>query len=148
MVCVDAIVPFTNSFFGGAMSLDFLKAVDPSIVVLAAAGAAGGLHRGILGTPKDGEKLGGRLVRIGISVLLGSITSLVFGPVMAPVIPAAIHAIPWAVFANVFIPETSAFAVGGFLAGLLGIGLSDFAITFTREFGRLLVERVKREDKP
>lgn len=125
------------------MSLDFFKGVDPSIIALAAAGALGGVHRWFLVNLKDDAPWPLKIVALGTTIASGIGTALLFGPLLAPLIPAAIHAIPFDSFHSVMIDAQTASGVGGFFAGLLGIGIAGWLIDFTGELRRLSIKRVK-----
>jgi len=120
------------------MTFEPFKGVDASTVMLAAAGAAGGLYRWIVLRPKLSDGL--------ISVASGAIAASIFGPILSPVIVTLVHAVQ--MLGAVAITEPQALPVGGFLAGLLGISVSGFLIDFFRAIGRVLLKRAKSGGNP
>lgn len=125
------------------MTFEVFKGVDPGVVVLAAAGALGGVHRWFLVNLKDDAPWPLKIVALGTTIASGIGTALLFGPLLAPLIPAAIHAIPFDSFHAVMIDAQTANGGGGFLAGLLGIGIAGWLIDFTSELRRLSIKRAK-----
>jgi len=120
------------------MTFEPFKGVDASTLMLAAAGAAGGLYRWIVLRPKLSDGL--------ISVASGMIAATILGPILSPIIVTAIHAVPF--LGPVAITEAQALPAGGFLAGLLGISVAGFAIDFARAIGRVLLNRAKNGGTP